>query len=94
MKCKNCPALIDCSNESVGHEVSCWYGDSYWDENCIEFKDGNCGCHKTRKEIEADRQEYRDWLQNKEYEEQLQRDAELSEYFAQNYDFEYGDVRY
>ena len=24
MKCKCCPALIDCSNEDVGHETACW----------------------------------------------------------------------
>ena len=39
MKCNCCPALIDCSNEDVGYETACWYGDSYQDENCIEFKD-------------------------------------------------------
>lgn len=94
MKCNCCPALIDCSNEDVGHETSCWYGDSYQDENCIEYKDGSCGCNKTKKEIEADMQEYENWLQSEEYEEQLQREMELFEYFTQNYDFERGDVKY
>ena len=48
MKCNCCSALIDCSNEDVGHETACWYGDSYQDETCIEYKDGSCGCNKTR----------------------------------------------
>lgn len=94
MKCDSCPGLIDCSNEDVGHETACWFGDVYQDENCIEYKDGSYGCNKTKEEIEADMQEYENWIQSKEYEEQLQRDAELFEYFTQNYDFERGDVIY
>lgn len=94
MKCKSCPGLIDCSNENVGTEKCCWFGDAYQDENCIEYKDGSCGCNKTKKEIEADMQEYENWLQSEEYEEQLQREMELFEYFTQNYDFEHGDVKY
>ena len=54
MKCKNCPALIDNSNESNGHEKHCWYGDSYEDEYGVEFKDGELGCRKQRKDIEKD----------------------------------------
>ena len=67
MKCNCCPALIDCSNEDVGHETTCWYGDSYQDENCIEYKDGSCGCNKTREEIEADMKRANDYLASEEY---------------------------
>ena len=74
MKCNCCPALIDCSNEDVGHETTCWYGDSYQDENCIEYKDGNCGCNKTREEIEADMKRANDYLASEEYIEQSRKE--------------------
>lgn len=94
MKCKYCPALIDHSNEDVGYETACWYGDSYQDENCIEYKDGSCGCNKTREEIEADMKRARDYYESEEYRAELERDAQLWELYTQNYDFERGDVVY
>ena len=94
MKCKYCPALIDHSNEDVGYETACWYGDSYQDENCIEFKDGSCGCNKTREEIESNMEEARDYYESEEYRAELERDAQLWELYTQNYDFERGDVIY
>ena len=94
MKCNCCPALIDCSNEDVGHETACWDGDSYQDENCIEYKDGSRGCNKTREEIEADMEEVRDYYESEEYRAELERDAQFWELYTQNYDFERGDVIY
>lgn len=94
MKCKYCPALIDRSNEDVGYKTACWYGDSYQDENCIEFKDGSCGCNKTKKEIESNMEEARDYYESEEYRAELERDAQLCELYTQNYDFERGDVIY
>ena len=94
MKCNCCPASVDCSNEDVGYETACWYGDSYQDENCIEFKDGSCGCNKTKKEIESNMEEVRDYYESEEYRAELERDAQLWELYTQNYDFERGDVIY
>ena len=94
MKCKCCPALIDYSNEDVGHETACWFGDVYQDENCIEYKDGSCGCNKTREEIEADMKRANDYLASEEYRAEQKREAQLMELFMQNYDFERGDVIY
>ena len=54
MKCKNCPAYIDSSNESNGSEHNCFYGEDYEDFNCYEHKDGNYGCRKQLKTIEKD----------------------------------------
>ena len=92
MKCKYCPALIDHSNEDVGYETACWYGDSYQDENCIEYKDGSYGCNKTKEEIESNMEEARDYYESEEYRAELERDAQLWELYTQNYDFERGDV--
>ena len=94
MKCNCCPALLDCSNEDVGYETACWYGDSYQDENCIEYKDGSCGCNKTREEIEADMKKANDYLASEECRAEQEREAQLMELFMQNYDFERGDVIY
>ena len=64
------------------------------DRNCIEYKDGSCGCNKTREEIEADMKRANDYLASEEYRAEQEREAQLMELFMQNYDFERGDVIY
>ena len=94
MKCKNCPGKIDCSNESAGSDWSCWYGDSYLDDNCVDYKDGSCGCGKTAEEVESDMKAYEDAVRNEECLQELERETRLRMELAYNYDFERGDVKY
>ncbi len=55
MKCENCPMQWCESNESTyPAQYGCEYGEDYYYEHSIEFKDGSDGCLKRRKTIQRD----------------------------------------
>ena len=57
MKCQDCPMQWCVSNESTyPAEYGCEYGEDYYDEHSIEFKDGSYGCRKRYKTVLRDKE--------------------------------------
>ena len=55
MRCDECPMQWCESNESTyPAQYGCGYGEVYYDEHSIEFKDGSDGCRKHYKTVLRD----------------------------------------
>lgn len=57
MRCDDCPMQWCESNESTyPAQYGCEYGEDYYEEHSIEFKDGSYGCRKRYKTVLRDKE--------------------------------------